>query len=232
MISVSLAQIGEFSFILASLGVALRILPEEGRDLILAGALLSIIANPLIFKLLDLGDRRAAAAAPPEPAAAEPAHEGPALPTGGHAILIGYGRVGKEIAKLLREREVPLVVIDDDVDNVRTARAAGFPAIWGNAASHRVLDEAAPVAAKLVVLAIPQPLEAGEVVQRLRSMNPELTILARAHSDREVKYLLAHGADGAVLAEKELAHSMTEMAMSAPPFRKPRGGQSTVLTPP
>ncbi len=236
-ISASLAQIGEFSFILAGLGVALSILPPEGRDLVLAGALLSIIANPLIFAALDLHEARKASAAKAirvasdaadaaAAAAAAPSQEperiGPPIPQEGHAILIGFGRVGSEIARLLRERDVPLVVIDDDIDLVRKARAAGIPAIRGNAASPRVLDEAAPVGAKLVVLAIPQPLEAGEVVDRLRKLNPELTILARAHSEREVKHLLAHGADGAVLAEKELAHSMAEMALSAPPFRKSR----------
>jgi CPA2 family monovalent cation:H+ antiporter-2 len=221
-ISASLAQIGEFSFILAGLGVSLAILPADGRDLVLAGALLSIIANPLIFAVLDQWEaRQAKGAEAPSVPAPEPI-DGPALPTEGHAILIGYGRVGGEIAKLLRERQVPLVVIDDDMDLVQKARTAGFPAIRGNAAAHRVLDEASPAAAKLVVLAIPQALEAGEVVARLRSLNPGLTILARAHSDHEVKHLLAHGADGAVLAEKELAHSMAEMALSAPPFRKPR----------
>ncbi|GAB2490448.1 YbaL family putative K(+) efflux transporter [Arenimonas alkanexedens] len=220
-ISASLAQIGEFSFILASLGVSLAILPEEGRDLVLAGALLSIIANPLIFAALDRLEARRAAQAAPAPAA-PPRRPGPPLPTEGHAILVGYGRVGSEIAKLLRERAVPLVVIDDDADLVHAARDAGFPAIRGNAASHRVLDEAAPTGALLVVLAIPQALEAGEVVARLRALNAGLTILARAHSDAEVKHLIKHGADGAVLAEKELAHSMAEMALSAPPFRQHR----------
>jgi CPA2 family monovalent cation:H+ antiporter-2 len=219
-ISASLAQIGEFSFILAGLGVSLAILPEDGRDLVLAGALLSIIANPLIFAVLDQWEARQAKSEPDTPSKpAQPVDLGPPRPTEGHAILIGYGRVGGEIAKLLRERQVPLVVIDDDMDLVQKARDAGFPAIRGNAAAHRVLDEAAPATAKLVVLAIPQALEAGEVIARLRALNPELTILARAHSDSEVRHLLAHGADGAVLAEKELAHSMAEMALSAPPFR-------------
>jgi len=221
-ISASLAQIGEFSFILAGLGVSLAILPPEGRDLVLAGALLSIIANPLIFVVLDRWQAKQADL--PEPNASDmpgPQH-GPKLLTEGHAILVGYGRVGSEIAKLLRERGVPLVVIDADHDLVQKAREAGFPAIRGNAAAPMVMDEAAPAGATLVVLAIPQALEAGEVVANLRALNPGLTILARAHSDAEVKHLLSHGADGAVLAEKELAHSMTEMAMSAPPFRKPR----------
>lgn len=222
-ISASLAQIGEFSFILAGLGVSLAILPPEGRDLVLAGALLSIIANPLIFSLLDrLQARRAQEGEAPSPVAPAEPPAGPPLPVEGHAILVGFGRVGSEIARLLREREVPLVVIDDDADLVHQAREAGYPAIRGNAAAVRVMDEASPAGAKLVVLAIPQPLESGEVVARLRAMNPELTILARAHTEAEVRHLLKNGADGAVLAEKELAHSMAEMALSAPPFRKPR----------
>ena len=222
-ISASLAQIGEFSFILAALGVSLQILPEEGRDLVLAGSLLSIIANPLIFGWLDLWQaRRAQEAADVAPTPRKPRWVGPPLPQGDYAILIGYGRVGSEIARLLREREVPLVVLDDDADLVQKARDEGYPAIRGNAANAKVLDEAAPENASLVVLAIPQPLEAGEVVARLRALRPDMTILARAHSDGEVRHLLRHGADGAVLAEKELAHSMAEMALSAPPFRKNR----------
>ncbi|WP_295364128.1 YbaL family putative K(+) efflux transporter [Arenimonas sp.] len=221
-ISASLAQIGEFSFILAGLGVSLAILPPEGRDLVLAGALLSIMANPLIFGWLDAWQARRLARAEAQGAAVAqepPAWVGPPLPEGEHAILVGFGRVGSEIARLLRERAVPLVVIDDDIDLVQRARDEGFAAIRGNAANARVLEEAAPDQASLLVLAIPQALEAGEVIARLRERRPEMTILARAHSDAEVRHLLKNGADGAVLAEKELAHSMAEMALSAPPFR-------------
>ena len=223
-ISASLAQIGEFSFILAGLGVSLAILPPEGRDLVLAGALLSIIANPLIFVVLDRW--QAAQSAQPETRAAgvPGPQSGPVLPTQGHAIVVGFGRVGSEIAKLLRERGVPLLVIDDDHDLVQRARAEGYPAIRGNAAADPVMAEASPATAQLVVMAIPHALEAGETIARLRGINPGMTILARAHSDAEVRHLLAHGADGAVLAEKELAHSMAEMAMSAPPFRGLRAG--------
>jgi CPA2 family monovalent cation:H+ antiporter-2 len=219
-ISASLAQIGEFSFILAGLGVSLAILPPEGRDLVLAGALLSIIANPLIFVVLD---RWQSAQSPEVQAPETPGpHSGPALPTSGHAIVVGFGRVGSEIARLLRERGVPLLVIEDDDDLARQARGDGFPCIRGNAAAEQVMAEASPAAAQLVVMAMPNALEAGETIARLRELSPGMTILARAHSDAEVRHLLAHGADGAVLAEKELAHSMAEMAMSAPPFRSLR----------
>ncbi len=197
-ISTSLAQIGEFSFILAGLGVQLAILPETGRDLILAGALLSIVANPFLFSWLD---RWQAKQAQDAPATVEPElPPGPPLQLDGHAIVIGYGRVGSALAQLLRSRGVPVLVIDDNGDHVAKAHAAGIPGIRGSAAADRVLAEARPEHAKIAILAIPQPLEAGEALAKLRAINPSLTLLARAHSDAEVKHLLEHGADGAVLA--------------------------------
>ncbi len=219
-ISVSLAQIGEFSFILAALGVSLKILPPEGRDLILAGSLLSIIANPFLFSWLDRWQKKQDALAP---LPAEPeVPPGPSLDVNDHAIIIGYGRVGSELARVLRDRGVPLIVIDDNGDHVARAHDAGIPAIRGSAAADRVLAEAHPERAKIAVLAIPQPLEAGEALAKLRAINPSLTLLARAHSEGEVKHLLAHGADGAVLAERELAFSLAEMVMSTPPYRPQR----------
>ncbi|MCC8537335.1 YbaL family putative K(+) efflux transporter [Xanthomonas axonopodis pv. poinsettiicola] len=216
-ISTSLAQIGEFSFILAGLGVQLAILPETGRDLILAGALLSIVANPFLFSWLDRWQARQIQDAP---AAVEPElPPGPPLPADGHAIVIGYGRVGSALAQLLRSRGVPVLVIDDNGEHVAKAHAAGIPGIRGSAAADRVLAEARPEHAKIAILAIPQPLEAGEALAKLRAINPSLTLLARAHSDAEVKHLLDHGADGAVLAERELAYSLAEMVMSTPPYR-------------
>ena len=132
------------------------------------------------------------------------------------------GRVGAQLATLLHQRGVPLVVVEDDADLVDAARAAGLPAVRGTAANRRVMLEAAPERAKLVVFAIPQALEAGETIERLKALNPALTVLARAHSDAQVKHLLAHGADAAVLAERELAYSLAEMVMATPPYRPAR----------
>jgi monovalent cation:H+ antiporter-2, CPA2 family len=225
-ITTSLAQVGEFSFILAGLGIALEILPQEGQDLILAGALISILLNPFLFTLLD---RRAARrAAEREPAEAPPAEDGdadaPAVPAdiADHTILVGYGRLGTQLAQLLRERGVPLVVIEPDGDRVLRARADGLHAIRGNAIRESVLRDALPERAKLAVYAIPRTLEAGESIARLKAINPAITVLARAHSDGEVKHLLKHGADGAVLAERELAYSLAEMVMATPPYRPAR----------
>ncbi|WP_295910336.1 YbaL family putative K(+) efflux transporter [uncultured Xanthomonas sp.] len=221
-ISTSLAQIGEFSFILAGLGVSLAILPETGRDLILAGALLSIIANPLLFTWLDRWQARQAVEAP---VTVEPElPPGPSLDLVDHAIVIGYGRVGSALAAVLRERGVPVLVIDDNRDHVERAHADGIPGIRGSAAADRVLAEAHPDKAKIAILAIPQPLEAGEALAKLRALNPALTLLARAHSDAEVKHLLDHGADGTVMAERELAYSLAEMVMATPPYRGMRAG--------
>ncbi|MBD8644034.1 MULTISPECIES: YbaL family putative K(+) efflux transporter [unclassified Stenotrophomonas] len=216
-ISASLAQIGEFAFIIAGLGVALQILPPTGQSLVLAGALVSIMLNPLVFGLLDRWQARQLALQPavPEPEEAD----GPSRDLHDHAIVIGYGRVGSELAQVLRDKGVPVLVIDDNKEHVESAHAAGIAAIRGSAAADRVLAEAHPERAKIAVLAIPQPLEAGEALAKLRAINPGLTLLARAHSDAEVRHLLEHGADGTVMAERELAYSLAEMIMSTPPYR-------------
>jgi CPA2 family monovalent cation:H+ antiporter-2 len=215
-ISTSLAQIGEFAFIIAGLGLTLGILPKDGHSLVLAGALISIMLNPILFMGLDRWqareDARARRDAPPEPAVVP-------MDIAGHAIVVGYGRVGSQLAKLLQARDVPLVVIEDDADLVARSRANGFLSIRGNAANPRVMDEAAPRRASMAVFAIPQALEAGETIARLKAINPSITVLARAHSDGQVKHLLEHGADAAVLAERELAYSLAEMVMATPPFR-------------
>lgn len=216
-ISASLAQIGEFAFIIAGLGVALQILPPTGQSLVLAGALVSIMLNPLVFGLLDRWQARQLALQPAEPEPEEA--DGPSRDLHDHAIVIGYGRVGSELAQVLRDKGVPVLVIDDNKEHVESAHAAGIAAIRGSAAADRVLAEAHPERAKIAVLAIPQPLEAGEALAKLRAINPGLTLLARAHSDAEVRHLLEHGADGTVMAERELAYSLAEMIMSTPPYR-------------
>lgn len=228
-ISASLAQIGEFAFIIAGLGVTLELMPSQAQDLVLAGALISIMLNPLIFGLLDRWQAKQSAQQDAQDArdvatalAADAAtHRVPDDVTD-HAIIVGYGRVGSQLATLLQARGVPLVVVEDDADRVARAREAGIPSVRGNIAAERVMHEAAPERAKLVVFAIPHALEAGEAIARLKALNPDITVLARAHSDTEVRHLLEHGADGAVLAERELAYSLAEMVMATPPYRPAR----------
>ncbi|HEV8695718.1 MAG TPA: cation:proton antiporter, partial [Lysobacter sp.] len=218
LLAVSLSQIGEFSFILAGLGVQLQLLPKAGQDLILAGALLSIIANPLMMGWLD---RRRAAEAKQARERADMEAVLPASITN-HVLLIGYGRVGRELARVLHEHGVPLVVIDGEDHLVDRARADGLPAIRGNAVNENVLREAAPERAHMALLAIPNALEAGEIIATLRKVNPAMSIVARGHSDTEIKHLLEHGADATVMAERELAHSFAEMVLATPLYRGER----------
>ena len=218
LLGISLSQIGEFSFILAGLGVQLRVLPTAGQDLILAGALLSITFNPLLMAWLD---RRTAAEAR---LTQEKADRAAPIPPDirDHVLLVGYGRVGRELARVLHDHGVPLVVIDGEDHLIARARAEGLPAIRGNAVNEGVLRDAVPERAHMALLAIPNALEAGEIIATLRKLNPALSIVARGHSDAEVKHLLEHGADATVMAERELAHSFAEMVMATPPYRGER----------
>jgi len=216
-LAASISQIGEFSFILVGLGVGLGLLPAEARDLVLAAALISISINPFLFEALARWKR--AHPAPPRPAdyvESESVEPGPAGPTSGHTLLIGYGRVGRQLGQLLGARGVPLQVMDDEGDCVAQAHRDGFAAVRGNAASEGILEDLAPEGATHAVLAIPNAFEASRIIARLRELNPALTILARAHSDAEVQLLIARGADATVLAERELAFSMAEMVLSDP----------------
>jgi CPA2 family monovalent cation:H+ antiporter-2 len=240
-VSAALAQIGEFSFILVGLGVALSLLPEEGRDLVLAGAILSILVNPFIFAAIERGrtklltriqftaDRAAAQAAPqpgpaapppaPPPAAPEapPEVEAPAVTAlTDHDVLVGYGRVGSLIGPGLLAAGRPLLVITDDDAGAEAARAAGAEVVVGHAADPEVLAAANLPAARRLFCTLPEAFEAGQVVEQARAGNPRLEIMARAHSDEAVAHLLGHGANSAVLGEREIALRMLEQAGAQP----------------
>jgi monovalent cation:H+ antiporter-2, CPA2 family len=209
MISASLAQIGEFSFILAELGVTLNLLPREGRDLILAGAILSIMLNPLIFAAVDwltsgLERRRVmpAAAAAPEPI--------PVTSLTDHAILVGYGRVGRIVGEALARTGQPFLVIEASDSTLAALKASKMEAIAGNAARSDVLKAANPSRAHYLVVAIPEAFEAGQIVQQARAANAQIQIIARAHSDAEVEHLTGLGADKVVMGEREIARGMIE----------------------
>jgi CPA2 family monovalent cation:H+ antiporter-2 len=230
-ISASLAQIGEFSFILAALGVGLGILPAEGRDLILAGAIISIILNPLIFMALDALRPRLEqkfGTATPEPAAATrtepgfapaaqpaieavPEAEPEATAKTGHIVLVGYGRVGTVVAEALSEAQSIFVVVEDAEGRVNAARAKGLEVIVGNAAGAGVLNLANVDMAATVVVAIPNAFEAGQAVEQARKSNPKALIVARAHSDEEEEHLKTLGANVVILGEREIAMGMVDV---------------------
>ncbi|MEW6256884.1 MAG: YbaL family putative K(+) efflux transporter [Pseudomonadota bacterium] len=223
-ISASLAQIGEFSFILAALGMDLGLLPKEGRDLILAAAIISILLNPFFFILLDRYTSRhpKAAPAPGAPAeAAAPAATSPRqLPMTdktGHTVLVGYGRVGRLVCEGLTNAGVPLLVIEDGQDAVETLRAAGVEVIDANAALQDALLAAKVQYARRLILAIPDGFEAGSVLKKARALNPDLEIIARAHSDAEVDHLRSSGAGFIIMGEREVARGMLAHVLTDAP---------------
>jgi CPA2 family monovalent cation:H+ antiporter-2 len=211
-ISASLAQIGEFSFILAGLGVALTILPESARELILAGAIFSILLNPLVFAAVDRRLMTAEAKSVPQAGAAgeerASARESiPATKLVDHVVLVGYGRVGRMIGTTLPPA-TPLLVIEDDRDRVATLKGEGREAIAGNAAHPDVIAAANFPAARCLLVAIPDAFEGGQVTEQARAINRSLWIIARAHSEEEIEHLKRHGASSVVMGEHEIARAM------------------------
>ena len=199
-VSASLAQIGEFSFILANLGTSLDVLPAAARDLILAGAIISILLHPLIFSLAARRVRRA-----------DDAGSGAASPAE-HVIVVGYGRVGKFVASGLRAAGRDFVLIDDQADVIRLADEKGLSTVRGNAATTEILKEGGIDRASHLLIAIPEGFEAGAIAEAARKLKPGIRIIARAHSSDEVKHLMEHGANRVVMGEEEIARQLVRAA--------------------
>lgn len=220
-ISASLAQIGEFAFILAGLGVALNVMPEEARDLILAGAILSILLNPLLFSALDWwtvqkekkdegkkeGEENAVAAAKAEEehVAREPIR---ATTLTDHVVLVGHGRVGKFISSAVQEAGLGLLVIEDNADDAIKLRSTGAEVIVGNIADPEVIEAANLPAARCLLVAIPDAFEGGQAVAQAHAINGNLLIIARSHSEAESEHLLKYGANQVIMGEHEIAKAM------------------------
>jgi monovalent cation:H+ antiporter-2, CPA2 family len=191
------------------------ILPSEGCDLILAGAIISILLNPLMFAIADRLSQRFESATPSAPPS-------PVITTAltDHTILVGYGRVGRIIGNALRESNERFLVIETSEALICDLRKANVEAIAGNAAQPDVLKAANLPGQKYVMVAIPEAFEAGQVVQQARVASPKSQIIARAHSDAEVEHLNSLGADTVIMGEREIAREMIEY-FSAQEARKP-----------
>ena len=222
-ISASLAQIGEFSFILAALGMSLDLLPSAGRDLILAGALLSIILNPLFFWGLDHlrpwlekkdGHHHPAAAGEPEivedEAEEEPVH---VTELEGHTIVIGIGRVGKHVIDSLSASAAQLYVIDESDEEIKRLHARNIEGIAGTATT--LLYAANPAKASAMIVTIPSNFEAGQIIEQARAANPAIPIIGRAQSEAEAEHLKKYGATDVVITFDTLAEAMLASLRSA-----------------
>jgi CPA2 family monovalent cation:H+ antiporter-2 len=216
MVSASLAQIGEFSFILAALGISLGLLPHEGQSLILAGAILSIALNPLMFLLAGplermMGKNKALAAQYAR--SADPLAELPMTTAQskleGQVVLVGYGRVGRNIAEALAAQGINYVVAEQNRELVDQLRQQGIAAVAGNAGEPAVLIQAHIHRARMLVVATPDTFHVRAMIETARALNPDIRIAVRTHSEEEAALLRSERAGAIFIGEQELAKSMT-----------------------
>jgi CPA2 family monovalent cation:H+ antiporter-2 len=217
LVSASLAQIGEFSFILVGLGLAYGILPESGRDLVLAGALVSIALNPLAFRfsrfVYEYSGRSARLSSifnigPETDLSQLSRNEKVSLKE--TVLLVGYGKVGKHISQNVQEAHIDLVIIDSNREKVDTLREQGLHAIAGDATHPETLQEAAVSKAVALAVAIPDPFAARRIVEEAKILNPQIKILVRAHNDEEMDYFYEQKVDLALTGPREIGRRMVE----------------------
>ena len=219
-VSASLAQIGEFSFILAALGMQLELLPSLGQNLILAGAIISIAVNPLMFSLaaplekwLQSKPELARKLERPADPLAELPMETEREKLSGQVVLVGFGRVGRRIADDLVARGVHFVVAEQNREVVEQLRGRGIPAVAGNAAEPAVLIQAHITHAALLVIATPDTFHVRRMVEIARMLNPSVKVVVRSHNEGEAALLREETGGKVFVGEQELAASMTRHVM-------------------
>jgi len=205
VVSAGLSQIGEFSFIVGSAGVALGLLSQEQYSLILAGALLSIMVNPLMFRAVPLAER--ALRRQPSLWARLDSHPGvpanPVLPLAGHVVVVGYGRVGEHIVSVLERLGIPRLVVEADSAKAAKFTERGVPTLYGDAANSEVLTHASLSQARALVVTLPDEAAAELVVAAARALAPDLPVIARAATTSGVGRLNALGAQDVIHPELE-----------------------------
>ncbi|MDQ1919901.1 YbaL family putative K(+) efflux transporter [Massilia pseudoviolaceinigra] len=236
-VSASLAQIGEFSFILAALGMSLGLLPKEGQSLILAGAIISIALNPLLFKTIEPLQRwlrSKSDAARKLERSTDPLAELPmSVPQerlSGQVVLVGYGRVGRMIADALMAQGVHIVVAEQNRELVDHLRKRDIAAVVGNAAEPAVLIQAHIARAALLVIATPDTFHVRAMIETARALNPGIRTLVRTHNEEEAELLRKETGSQVFVGERELARSMAEQISVDLAAVKP--GHGGALNPP
>ncbi len=220
-VGASLAQIGEFSFILAGLGMALGLLPAEGQSLILAGALISIALNSLLFTAIEPVQAWLRVRSPlvrrleqrDDPLAELPTSVHPSF-LSGQVVLVGYGRVGRRIAQVLDEKHIPYVVAEQNREMVEQLRSRNVPAVSGDAADPAVLIQAHIAKASMLVIATPDTIDVHQMVEIARTLNPSIEVVVRTHSEDEAELLTQEQIGTIFIGERELANGMVAHVLS------------------
>jgi monovalent cation:H+ antiporter-2, CPA2 family len=214
-VSASLAQIGEFSFILVGLGLALGVLPPEAQSLVVAGALLSIALNPLLFSLIEPARRwilANSALARRLEGRDDPLAE---LPTSTdrkfltrQVVLVGYGAVGRQVAAAMSAAGIPYIVVEQNRARVETLRAQGIPAVSGDARDAVVLVQAHIAEAGMLVVAVAESTDIRPMIETARTLNPQIPVIARAPNAEEAQLLADSGATRVVHPKQALADAI------------------------
>jgi K+:H+ antiporter len=219
-VSASLAQIGEFSFILAGLGAKLGLMPTAGQSLILAGAIISIALNPLVFRAIEPAQAWIRARSKLAQALERPDDPLAVLPMTveltrltGHAVVVGYGRVGRRLGEALTANGISFVVAEENREIVEQLRSAGIPAVSGDASDPNVLIQAHIHRARVLVIATPDTLDVRRMIEIARTVNPRIETVVRTHSEEEATLLEKENAGKIFLGEHELARSMIEFVL-------------------
>lgn len=215
-VSASLAQIGEFSFILVNLGAALKVIPPEAQSLVVAAALISIALNPLVFRLIEPAQswllRRSQLArrlaARDDPLAELPMSTDPKY-LSRQVVLVGYGRVGRRLADAMAAHGLPFVVADQNRELVEELRVRGIPAVFGDASQPEVLVQAHVARARMLVIATPDTLGVRQMAGYARQLNPAIEIAVRSHNEEEARRLEEEVSGRVFVGEHELAAAMT-----------------------
>jgi CPA2 family monovalent cation:H+ antiporter-2 len=215
-IAAGLAQIGEFSIILAGLGLSLGLLPSEGMSLVLAGVLISIALNSFLFRaveplrrwVLERSELARTLEQRQDPTAELPlSTERKFLE--GQVVLVGYGRVGRRIAQALQAKQIPYVVAEQNRELVEDLRQRGIAAVSGNAADPAVLIQAHIARAAMLVVATPDALNIHRIMDTALALNPGIEIILRTHGEEESALLRSEGVGLVFFGEEELAKGMS-----------------------
>ncbi len=229
-ISASLAQIGEFSFILLGLGITLDLLPTDARDIVLAGAILSILINPFLFAWLERtpSQRKESLNPPRGEAGLDDAQTSDPIPPAdlpsqweNHVILVGGGRIGGLIAQRLQQSQVPLVIVELDTQPIARLRGQGHAVVRGNAVLPDTLEQAGITRARALIVAVPNSFEAGEIIASQRAAHTHLPILACAYLGEEVAWLQKQGASQVVNGAAEIASRLISLLPASSPGETP-----------
>ncbi|MCB1947611.1 YbaL family putative K(+) efflux transporter [Nitrosomonas sp.] len=216
-VAASLGQIGEFSFILAGLGLSLNLFPAEGMSLVLAGALISIAFNPIAFAVIAPVSRwitRYSELARRLATRDDPYAELPMSTERkyleGQVVVVGYGQVGKRITRALSQRDIPYIVVDQIRERVQDLRNQKLAAVSGDASEPFVLIQAHIAEAAMLVIAVPDPFNVRQMIKTARTLNPDIEVVIRTNNNDESDLLRKDNLGTVFYGKEELAKSMTQ----------------------